>query len=171
MSDEVRAALEMELFAALGRAGEWEGARAVATKCLQASTPANRADRLDLLASAILFNEFRELLQEADEWSREALVLAPDLITRKGTRGSVLVEQRRFEEGELLLTEVWERSVSELDAAITAFYLGLVAKSTGRTREFRRWSAEAKTLAPFAGKWLSQRISREFAEPLPSSTG
>jgi hypothetical protein len=39
-----------------------------------------------------------------DDWSRQALALAPDLLTLQGSRGAVLVELGRYEEGRALLT-------------------------------------------------------------------
>ena len=109
-------------------------------------------------------------LPEADAWSQEMLALEPDTVTFQGTRGSVLVELGRFNEGEALLREVWATSASETDAAISAFYLGVAAKHHGHRRGVRRWARRSRGFAPYVGKWLTDRIDQELLTPAAAST-
>lgn len=150
-------------FGSLARAGKLEEAKRCSDEALYEQTSAERRRVLDALATEVLAYELTAFLPDADRWSEEALALAPATLTLQGTRGSVLVELGRLEEGEALLRTVWEQSASETDAAICAFYLGKAARLRGQRRQVHRWLKRAKTFAPFVGKWLAARIASEWA--------
>ena len=163
LDEPVRVVLVARQVSALSHAHDPEAARRCAADALREVSPGHRVRLLDALATEVLGNKQHALLPEADAWSQEALALEPDTITLKGTRGAVLVELGRPDEGEALLREVWSRSASEVDAAISAFYLGVAAKRRQDVRESRRWFRRAQDFAVFTGKWLSTRINEELA--------
>ncbi len=164
VSEPARQQVIAQRFSALARANELEAARRCAEEALRAVSPEYRGGQLDALATEVLKCELHAFLPEADTWSQEALASAPETITLKGTRGSVLVELGRSAEGEALLQEVWATSGSEVDAAISAFYLGVAAKHRGDYRESSRWLRRSKSFAPLVGKWVSHRIAKESSD-------
>ncbi len=161
LSAPARVQLTEQRFSALVRADDPAAARRCCAEALRDVAPDHRAALLDALATGVLAHGFPAFLPEADAWSQEALALKPERITGKGTRGAVLVELGRYDEGAALLREVWAASASEVDAAISAFYLGVAARRQGDRREARRWLRRSKGFAPFVGKWLLERIARE----------
>ena len=164
--EPARRQVTAQRFGALARANEPEAARRCGEEALRTVAPEHRAAQLDALATETLKYELRAFLPEADAWSQEALVLEPESVTLKGTRGAILVELGRLVEGETLLREVWSASGSEVDAAISAFYLGVAAKRNGHHRQASRWWRRSKSFAPLVGKWLLERIAKE-ADPDP----
>ena len=162
-SKPMRHVLWTERFAALVRAGQPDAARAACTLALQeAATPADRAETLDGLATATLRPGMRTFLPHADGWSAEALVLEPDSITRAATRGTILADLGRCDEAEPLLHRVWADSRKDLDAALSAFALGLVARAHGQERELRHWRKRAQSFANIVPGWVNERIAREL---------
>ncbi|MFO1447050.1 MAG: hypothetical protein U1F61_02640 [Opitutaceae bacterium] len=105
-------------------------------------------EMLDLLSCLLLYRERRDLLQEADGWSQKALQLAPAAITLKGTRGSVLVELGRYEDGIGLLLEVARRSECRVDRVVSSAYLAKAFSCNGNTAEAKRWMDRARSLNP-----------------------
>jgi hypothetical protein len=82
---------------------------------------------------------FRERL---DHWSLRALQLGPDINTLRGSRGSVLVELGRWEEGKAMLSKV-DAAEGSFDALMTQIYLARAEHALGNT-------AAAKALAEAA---------------------
>ncbi|MBE7159182.1 MAG: tetratricopeptide repeat protein [Rhodospirillales bacterium] len=161
VSEPARQQVVAQRFSALARANKPGEARRCAEEALRAVSPEYRGGQLDALATEVIKCELRAFLPEADAWSQEALAQATEAITLKGTRGSVLVELGRSAEGEALLRQVWDISGSEVDAAISAFYLGVVANRSGCHRDAARWLRRSKGFAPSVGKWLLDRIAKE----------
>lgn len=62
-------------------------------------TPEVFAEILDSLSRLPLYHRRTDLLAAADGWTSEALRHSPHAITLKGTRGAILVELGRFDEG------------------------------------------------------------------------
>ena len=149
-------------FSALALADEPVVARECCEDASREVSTDHRAAPLDALATEVLKHRVKFFLPEADAWSQEAFALEPEKITLKGTRGFILVKLGRFDEGEALLREVWTTSDGEVDAGITAFYLGFAARRQGCGRQARRWFRRARSFAPFVGKWLSERIAGEL---------
>lgn len=89
-----------------------------------------------------------ELLGEADEFSQQALKNAPWHVYFKGTRGWVLVQLGRFDEGVALLKEALrEHSDSDAKAKIACF-LGIAEQRQGRLDESKKYFALARKLDP-----------------------
>lgn len=118
---------------------------------------------LDALATRVLEAGDPELLNDADRWSAETLTLAPGEITLAGTRGSLLIENGRIEEGEAMLREVVARSASDLDQGIASLYLAIAAKRRGAETEAAALAEHSRALLP-AGSGFCRRLQEEFPE-------
>ncbi|MEO8353592.1 MAG: site-2 protease family protein [Chthoniobacteraceae bacterium] len=92
-----------------------------------------RVHLLDALACVPLFEGHMEMLQAALDYIDEALILDPEAITLKGTKGSLMIENGEVEGGMALLREVQSFSDSPNDQAITAYYLALGRHKLGDT--------------------------------------
>jgi hypothetical protein len=103
------------------------------------------AEILDSIACLPIYYDRPDLLHAADAWTNDALRLAPQAITLKGTRGSVLIELGRLDEGVALLREVMKQSECPLDHAISAAYLAKAHHLRGETADMRLWLAKAKS--------------------------
>jgi hypothetical protein len=115
---------------------------------------------LDVLSCLPFMEGLRNCIGNAERWSQQALEIQPENLTLKGTRGSVLVEQGRFEEGKVLLQEVYEKSEADIDKGISALYLAVIAKEYGDSKAARRFATQAKQLFP--APWLLEKLHREF---------
>jgi len=102
-----------------------------------------RAEQLDQLSCLALYYDRVELLPEAEAWNNEALRYAPDAITLKGTRGSILIELGRIDEGIVLEREVIKRSECKIDQAVGSAYLAKAYAAKGDFTEARRWIDKA----------------------------
>lgn len=115
---------------------------------------------LDQISSLCLMNpSCRRFMPEADEWSRRAILIHPDSLTLKGTRGSVLVELGRLAEGSLLLEEVIRLSAEPINVGIGSLYLAIVAKRQGDSDKAMVYSARARKIYP--QPWLMERLKAE----------
>jgi hypothetical protein len=90
-----------------------------------------RGEVLDGLACLPLFYGSRELTEQAMNYIDEAILEEPESITFKGTKGSLLVESGKSEEGLKLLTEVLKHTKSENDMAICSYYIALAHSKLG----------------------------------------
>jgi tetratricopeptide (TPR) repeat protein len=104
------------------------------------------AELLDSLCCLPLYHGRMDLLREADAWSNEALRYVPEAITLKGTRGGVLVELGRIDEGLVFLTDVMKKSECRIDHAITAAYLAKAFAVKGNRQESQRWLEKARAV-------------------------
>jgi predicted Zn-dependent protease len=84
------------------------------------------------------------LLAEADQFSEQALAAAPSVASFKGTRGSVLVELGRIDEGVPLLEQALRENVHRHSKALNACYLALVAARRADKTAARRYIDLAK---------------------------
>jgi len=85
--------------------------------------PAAKVEMLDAVACAALFWDHPEFLPTAMMCIQEAMRLAPEAITLKGTKGALLIESGDLEVGMRLLEDVKSRSSAENDQAICSYYL------------------------------------------------
>ena len=116
----------------------------------------NRADMppdirpaiLDSFATAVLMFDAREYLAEADRYSRELLELKPNEWTVRGTRGSVLIELGRLDEGIAMLMAVVENDPKPFDQAIAAAYIALGELRKGNLENAAEWIQKARTFDP-----------------------
>ena len=111
--------------------------------------------------------EFPELLPRALTAIEKAIELAPGSITLQGTKGSLLIELGRVDEGEALLQKVAAESESENDLAYCAHYLAVARLLKGERAEGARLFLEARIRYPkFHGaQRLEKRLLAETARP------
>ena len=102
----------------------------------------------DAFATLVLMAGASEFLDEADRYSDELYQARGGEWTVKGTRGGVLVEKGRLEEGIRLLREVMDNDPSSFDRAISASYLGLAEIKLGRPAEAQEWLTKARRCDP-----------------------
>lgn len=124
--------------------------------------PSSQARILDSLCCLALYDSRMDLLAEAEGWSAQALGISPHSITLKGTRGGVLIELGRIEEGIALLEEVMKRSECPLDHAISSAYLAKAHAQKGNREQSVRWLRKATELNP--SHVVVERIARELAQ-------
>jgi hypothetical protein len=89
-----------------------------------------------------------ELLDEADDYSQQALNIAPWVVYFKGTRGLVLVQLGRFNDGIPFLKEALRDHPEKWGKAINACCLGIAAQKQGSLDESRSYFALARKLDP-----------------------
>ena len=101
-------------------------------------------------------------MPDADEWSALALQLQPEKLSFKGTRGAILIEQGNYDEGEVLLKEMVEKSESDIDNGVASLFLALCAKHRNDVTSAIRLARRAKLIFPVP--WLLKRIESEFGK-------
>lgn len=106
------------------------------------------AELLDSLSCLVLYHGRSHLLAQAEAWINEATRYAPHAITLKGTRGGILIELGRVDEGILLLREVVKRSECSADQTFSAAYLAKAYAAKNCLEESQQWMAKAQTLNP-----------------------
>ncbi len=144
----VRASTFTEHAALLARTGDPDAARVYCESLLARTTEAaERVKLLDAFACLpLLHRGTRALLPDAERWCTEAMTLAPEEVTLRGTWGALLVESGREEEAMPILEEVLATTRSDNDRGIASFYLALAAGRLGRRREMRAFRAKALRL-------------------------
>ncbi|MCU0545227.1 MAG: site-2 protease family protein [Oscillatoriaceae cyanobacterium Prado104] len=120
---------------------------------------------LDNLASFVVMQGgHKKHLKEADRWSQAAIKLASQSKTLKATRGAILIELGRHEEGKQLLLPSIEPENEALDIAVSSCYLAKAEYFLGNTEKVNEWLAHAKKINnPEANKVL-KRIQKEINE-------
>jgi peptidase M50-like protein/tetratricopeptide repeat protein len=88
------------------------------------------------------------LLEEADQLSEQALTELPWIPAVKGTRGSVLVELGRSDEGVSLLQQAHRENASPSNRALNACYLATAMATQGDLPSAREFVTEAERLDP-----------------------
>jgi hypothetical protein len=87
-----------------------------------------------------------ELIQEADKYSTEALENMPHVSYFKGTRGNVLVELGRFDEGLKLLKEAMESAMESTVKALDACHIAIAEHRRGNLEEGQKYASIARSL-------------------------
>lgn len=122
---------------------------------------------LDALVTSALIYRDSALQARLDAWSQEALRLAPDIATLRGSRGAVLVELGRYDEGKaLLLPLVTGQPTKSFDTFMSCIFLAHAEHAMGNVVAARAFAATARGNAeaiPHAGLVLS-RLDAELAE-------
>ncbi len=90
----------------------------------------------------------QELIEEADKYSKEAMENMPFVSYFKGTRGCVLVEFGKFDEGVVLLKEALDTGDNRHSKALNACYIALAEKKRGNMEESRKFADAARALDP-----------------------
>ncbi|MBI5380410.1 MAG: tetratricopeptide repeat protein [Opitutae bacterium] len=160
-------------------AGDTQKAEAIWRELLKRPvvSPSARAAQLDQLCCLPLYYGRLDLLPEAEAWCTEALKYAPDAITLKGTRGSVLVELGRIDEGMALLREVIKQSECAIDRAVSSSYLAKAHAAKGDHCEARQWIEKARGIDPnhIVVKRITAQLSQQeeittaMSSPLPKN--
>ncbi len=110
-----------------------------------------RIEQLDFFATCVLMYGATEFLAEADRYSEELYELKPDEWTVKGTRGSILIETGRLEEGMSILQEVMDKDPSAFDRAISASFLALAELKRNNVDVAAEWLRKSRDLDPNCG--------------------
>ncbi len=116
------------------RQGDHDGARRSFETSLQQEPEGspNRVRLIDQYLSLLLAQGPGERAGEADRYSYEALLLAPDSITLRGTRGSVLAELGRNTEARTLRDDVLNHTDTDVDRAYCHIYLAWIDAQEGK---------------------------------------
>jgi hypothetical protein len=122
---------------------------------------------LDALVTSGLMHRDPALRAHLDAWSQEALRLGPDIATLRGSRGAVLVELGRYQEGKaLLLPLVGAQPGRPIDTFMNCVFLARAEHAMGNAAAARAFAATARDnveAIPLAAFMLS-RLDAELAE-------
>jgi hypothetical protein len=103
---------------------------------------------LDALITDGLVSRDPAVRHYLDEWSRRALALGPELPTLLGSRGAVLVEFDRYEEGKALLAPLATASQAEsLDSFMSRAFLALAERALENAAAAQELANAARTAA------------------------
>ena len=103
---------------------------------------------LDLLVTDGLISGDPAVRPRLDEWSRQALALGPELPTVLGSRGAVLVELGRYEEGKALLAFLAAaKDANPFDALMIHAFLARAERALGDEAAARQFAEVARTTA------------------------
>jgi predicted Zn-dependent protease len=124
-----------------------------------------------LVTDGLLFAD-PMLLAEMEQWSLRALQLGPEVRTLVGSRGAVLIELGRYQEGKALLegvaftvdTEPFDVLMSSIFLARAEHALGNAAAAAALMAQVRSQTAQAGAHGP-AVVSLIERIEREIQAP------
>lgn len=103
------------------------------------------------------------MISDAGDWSAKAVSLAPRESTLLGTRGAVLVETGRIEEGEAILQDVIAKSADDIDHGHAHFFLALAARARGDHPAAISAARRARILLS-PQSIIRVRLDREFPE-------
>jgi tetratricopeptide (TPR) repeat protein len=147
-------------------AQDFAGAREVFLKLLQDSDQANLAFRavvMDHLAYTDTLIGGKELLDEADDYSQDALKLLPWASHAKGTRGAVLVVSGKPADAAPLLQTALRETQEPWLRARYACVLAIADASRGNRETAREYLRSARQVHPDCV--LIARTERMLAEP------
>jgi ribosomal protein L40E len=113
-----------------------------------AQDPMSRLVLLNNLAYANHLIGGAELLKEADHHSKYAMEQCPWVPLFKGTRGCVLIELNRIEEGISLLLDAMQNHEDPESKAMEACHLAIGEKKRGNFEESRRYVEMARQFDP-----------------------
>jgi peptidase M50-like protein len=129
---------------------------------------AERVYILDILVSIVTIYGQKQYLPQADVRSQEAMKLAGYSKTIQATRGAILIELGKHEEGMRMLFRLTEPDNDPLDVAISGYYLAKAEHRLGNDEKVWSWFK----LAEEAGKQASvssdmfAHVKQELHEPL-----
>jgi len=134
----------------------------------QNASGAERVYFLEILASIVIIYGQKQYLTQADAWSQEAMKLAGYSKTVQGTRGAILIELGRYEEGMRMLFQLTEPDNDPLDIAISSCCIAKAEHRLGNNEQ--AWSR--LKLAEKAGEQVPElsemfaRVKQELSESL-----
>ena len=103
---------------------------------------------LNNIAYTNLLSGRNQLIEESNRYSEEAYKNIPWVPAVNGTRGAVLVEMGRVDEGLLLLREAFDAHFEPEGKALNAAHIALGEKRRGNVEESIRYFNVARTLDP-----------------------
>jgi predicted Zn-dependent protease len=106
-----------------------------------------KAYMLEILSSIVINHGQKQYLTQADGWSEEAMNLAGYSKTIQGTRGVILIELGRYEEGKQTLLQLTKPDNDPIDTAISSYYLAKAEHSPGNNEQARRWLKQAEQVS------------------------
>lgn len=166
--------LHVTLTAVLLETGRYELARTHCLRLLQESqekgqeADGTRAMLANNLAWGDVMLGNRELLQEADEYSKEAFALAPDVPAVQGTRGVVLIERGEYESGMALIRKALAVAEKRRQIACDMAFLALGEWHRGNVEEANKTLQEVRGLDPNCP--VLPRIARVIAGTVSPTT-
>jgi len=110
----------------------------------ETASDTERAYVLDLLASIVINRGQKQYLNQADGWSQEAMKLAGYSKTIQGTRGAILVELGKYEEGKQTLFPLTKPDNDPMDIAISSYYLAKADHHLGNNEQAWKWLKQAE---------------------------
>lgn len=110
------------------------------------ASEAERVRLLEILSSIVINEGQKQYLTEADGWSREALRLAGYSKTVQGTRGAILIEIGKYEEGKQLLLPLIDPANDWFDRMVSSYYLALADHRLGNREQARGWLKGAEEI-------------------------
>jgi len=125
---------------------------------------------LDVLVTDGLISGDPAVRPRLDEWSEQALALGPELPTLLGSRGAVLVELGRYEEGKALLAPLVASSPAQsFDSFMSHAFLARAERALGDEAVARQFADVARTTAQAvqATPRLMTMLARLEPEMLP----
>jgi hypothetical protein len=102
---------------------------------------------LDTLSSIVINYGQKQYLTQADGWSQEAMRLAGYSKTIQGTRGAILIELGKYEEGKQLLFPLTEPDNDPIDMAISNYYLAKADHCLGNSEQSWRRFKQAEMVS------------------------
>ncbi|HEY9599443.1 MAG TPA: site-2 protease family protein [Cyanophyceae cyanobacterium] len=117
---------------------------------------------LDNLACIVTVKGYKKYLNQADKWTQEAIELASHCQTLKGTRGAILIELGRYDEGKQLLLPLTEPGNEELDIAVSSCYLAKAEYFLGNIDKANAWLVNAKKIGNADANRVLKRIQQEI---------
>ncbi|MBV8886495.1 MAG: hypothetical protein JO235_21215 [Chroococcidiopsidaceae cyanobacterium CP_BM_RX_35] len=115
---------------------------------------------IELLTSIVINFAEKKYLQKADQWSNQALLLANDVKTVRGTRGAILIELGRYSEGKEMLLPLTEADNDSTDIAVSCCYIAKADYFLGNEDKVKYWLKKAEQVG--TGKQIMLRIQREL---------
>ena len=96
------------------------------------------------------------------------LLASTDTVTTRGTRGSVLIDLGRIEEGKAMLHEVLEKTSNDIDRTYSHIFLALAAKHEGNLELAREHAQTAAKIDPHS--LALPRVSNLLSSPVTART-
>ncbi|BAT53666.1 hypothetical protein NOS3756_26270 [Nostoc sp. NIES-3756] len=115
---------------------------------------------IDILASTVINYGETKYLHQADKWSAQAIVLAGDIKTIQGTRGAILVELGRYNEGKEMLLPLTEEGNELIDIVFSCCYIAKADYYLGNENKVKDWLEKAEKVG--AAYIIIQRIKKEI---------
>ncbi len=115
---------------------------------------------LDHLACTVAINGYKKYLNDADQWSKQSLEIASYSTTLKGTRGAILIELGRYDEGKQLLLPLTEPENDDIDIAVSSCYIAKAEYFLGNIETVNDWFVKANEIG--VADSILKRIQQEI---------